>query len=48
MDTGGADARDFAMMISVCADILTGLLVMRFVHGGWHEYFVMAVLSGVL
>jgi len=35
------DARAIAMMIIACAEILTGLLVIRFVCGGCHECMVM-------
>jgi len=38
------DARAFAMIISAFLEISTWRYVMRFVHGGWHDYFVMAAV----
>ena len=42
------DARAIAMMVSVFAEILTGHLVIQFVHSGWHDCLVMAAVRRAL
>jgi len=42
------DVKAFAMMISPFVEILTRLLVMRFVGSGWHDCLVMAAIRQAL
>ena len=42
------NARVVAMMISAFSEILTRLLVMRFIRGGWQDCVVMAAVQRAL